>query len=295
MEQSGLRSFLLDFFMGGLSACVSKTAVAPIDRARLIYQHQSAIPELANQMPYSGTLDVLLRVPVEQGFFSLWRGNSVNMFRYFPTQLLNFMLKDIVKDGLHTMMNKPKPRTTMFFIYNLLSGGLAGAISLLFVYPLDYARIRLALDMNRGGPQFDGVFDVLAQTYRECGISGWYQGYSSAVLGIVLYRGVYFGGYDIGKHLLSQGSSIFAKFLLAQMVTIFAGIVSYPLDTIRGRMMLRPLSGKKLYNNLIECTMDIISKEGIGALFAGSVGNVMRGIGGAFILVLYDEFLRAIS
>lgn len=38
----------------------------------------------------------------------------------------------------------------MFFLVNMASGGLAGAGSLCFVYPLDYARTRLASDVGSG-------------------------------------------------------------------------------------------------------------------------------------------------
>lgn len=38
-----------------------------------------------------------------------------------------------------------------FFGTNMASGGLAGAGSLLIVYPLDFARTRLAADLGKGG------------------------------------------------------------------------------------------------------------------------------------------------
>jgi solute carrier family 25 (adenine nucleotide translocator) protein 4/5/6/31 len=36
-----------------------------------------------------------------------------------------------------------------FFVMNLASGGAAGATSLTFVYPLDFARTRLAADVGK--------------------------------------------------------------------------------------------------------------------------------------------------
>jgi solute carrier family 25 (adenine nucleotide translocator) protein 4/5/6/31 len=44
----------------------------------------------------------------------------------------------------------PKTEKLKFFLGNLASGGLAGASSLLFVYPLDFARTRLAADIGKG-------------------------------------------------------------------------------------------------------------------------------------------------
>ena len=40
------------------------------------------------------------------------------------------------------------------FAINMASGGLAGALSLCFVYPLDYARTRLASDVGAGKRAF---------------------------------------------------------------------------------------------------------------------------------------------
>jgi len=78
----------------------------------------------------------------------LWRGNLANVIRYFPTQALNFAFKDTYK----TMFGRPdaKKEKMKFFLTNLASGGLAGASSLLFVYPLDFARTRLAADIGKG-------------------------------------------------------------------------------------------------------------------------------------------------
>ena len=52
----------------------------------------------------------------------------------------------------------------MFFMINMTSGGLAGAGSLCIVYPLDYARTRLASDVGSGKAQFDGLFDCIKKT-----------------------------------------------------------------------------------------------------------------------------------
>jgi solute carrier family 25 (adenine nucleotide translocator) protein 4/5/6/31 len=74
---------------------------------------------------------------------SLWRGNTANVIRYFPTQALNFAFKDYFK----SMFNFKKSESYgKWFAGNIASGGLAGASSLLFVYSLDYARTRLAND-----------------------------------------------------------------------------------------------------------------------------------------------------
>jgi solute carrier family 25 (mitochondrial adenine nucleotide translocator), member 4/5/6/31 len=89
----------------------------------------------------TGIVDAFVRIPKEQGFLSFWRGNLANVIRYFPTQALNFAFKDVYKQIFMSGVDK-KTQFWRWFAANLASGGAAGATSLCFVYPLDFARTR---------------------------------------------------------------------------------------------------------------------------------------------------------
>jgi len=195
------------------------------------------------QTPYKGIGDCFKRVIAEEGFVSLWRGNTANVLRYFPTQALNFAFKDYFKRMFSFTVAKDGYWT--WFAGNLASGGLAGATSLFFVYSLDYARTRLANDnksAKKGGErQFNGLVDVYKKTMATDGISGLYRGFVVSCVGIIIYRGLYFGMYDSLKPVLLVGDlkgSFLASFLLGWGVTITAGLASYPIDTVRRRMMM---------------------------------------------------------
>jgi len=138
----------LDFALGGISAAVSKTAVAPIERVKLLLQTQDANKKITKDKQYKGIVDVFVRVPKEEGFSAFWRGNLANVIRYFPTQALNFAFKDQYKKIFCPY--DAKKEFWKFFFGNLASGGAAGATSLMFVYPLDFARTRLAADVGKG-------------------------------------------------------------------------------------------------------------------------------------------------
>lgn len=71
--------------IGGTSAAVSKTCVAPIERVKLLLQVQDANKNIAVEDRYKGIGDCFSRVYREQGFVSFWRGNLANVLRYFPT------------------------------------------------------------------------------------------------------------------------------------------------------------------------------------------------------------------
>lgn len=48
-------SFAKDFLAGGISAAVSKTAVAPIERVKLLLQVQAASKQIAADQQYKGS------------------------------------------------------------------------------------------------------------------------------------------------------------------------------------------------------------------------------------------------
>jgi len=139
-------NFAVDFMIGGVSAAVSKTVVAPIERVKLLLQVQDANKKMAPEQKYKGIGDCFIRVNREQGFASFWRGNLANVIRYFPTQALNFACKDFYKKTLCPY--NPKKNPYKFFAGNMASGGAAGATSLTLVYPLDFGRTRLAADVG---------------------------------------------------------------------------------------------------------------------------------------------------
>jgi solute carrier family 25 (adenine nucleotide translocator) protein 4/5/6/31 len=75
----------------------------------------------------------------------LWRGNWVNVIRYFPTQALNFSFKDYFGKKLRPEKGSDKWKIALA---NIISGGLAGCFSTMFVYPLDFSRTRLGVDYS---------------------------------------------------------------------------------------------------------------------------------------------------
>lgn len=285
--------FAKDFLAGGISAAISKTAVAPIERVKLILQVQAANKQIEAGKEYKGIIDCFVRIPKEQGFAAFWRGNLANVIRYFPTQALNFAFKDIYKQIFLGGVDQ-KTQFWRYFVGNLGSGGAAGATSLCFVYPLDYARTRLGADVGKGNArQYTGLVDCLKKTVKSDGIIGLYRGFSVSVQGIIIYRAAYFGCYDTARGSLPdpKNSPFIVNFAIAQVVTICSGILSYPFDTVRRRMMMQSGRAKAdiMYKNTLDCWVKITKQEGGRAFFKGALSNVFRGTGGALVLVLYDE------
>ncbi|KFP27774.1 ADP/ATP translocase 2, partial [Colius striatus] len=230
---------------------------------------------------YKGIIDCVVRIPREQGVLSFWRGNLANVIRYFPTQALNFAFKDKYKQIFLGGVDK-RTQFWRYFAGNLASGGAAG----------------LAADVGKAGAdrEFSGLGDCLVKIFRSDGLRGLYQGFSVSVQGIIIYRAAYFGIYDTAKGMLPdpKNTHIVVSWMIAQTVTAVAGLTSYPFDTVRRRMMMQ--SGRKgsdiMYSGTLDCWRKIARDEGSKAFFKGAWSNVLRGMGGAFVLVLYDEIKK---
>ena len=191
---------LFDFFAGGLAGIIAKTATAPIERVKLLLQTEHENSKLKTK--YLGIADCFQRCVREEGFLSLWRGNGVNVIRYFPTQALNFSTKDFY--GRLLRVNERQGSKGEFLLYNILCGGLAGSTTTCFVHPLDFARTRLAVDLGKSVTEreYKGLADCLKKVYGSDGFRGLYSGFAVAFLSIFVYRGLYFGIYDFGKKAL---------------------------------------------------------------------------------------------
>ena len=121
-----------------------------------------------------------------------------------------------------------------------------------------------------------------------------------------------------------RGAGFAAKFALGYSVTVTAGLLSYPLDTIRRRMMMT--SGGKdagKYKNSLDCGRQILASEGMKSMYKvnqharstqcsnmqlvcqvrsndadfalvmslcvqGAGSNILRGLAGALVLVSFD-------
>merc|ERR1711887_155854 len=267
-----------NFMLAGVAAGVSKTAAAPIERVKLLVQNQDEMIKQGRlDKPYKGVLDCTQRVLKTEGVYPFWRGNLANVLRYFPTQALNFAFKDTIKSIFAVPKDASNGRK---FATNTASGGAAGTMSLLFVYSLDFARTRLANDAKgKGGErQFNGLIDVYVKTLKSDGIQGLYRGFTISAVGIFTYRGMYFGMFDTLKPIfLGDSANVGLAFLLGWGVTVTAGLMSYPIDTIRRRMMMTSGGGVK-YKGSVDCGIQIMKNEGFMSMMKGAGANILRGL-----------------
>jgi solute carrier family 25 (adenine nucleotide translocator) protein 4/5/6/31 len=295
-----------DALAGSISGAVSKTAMAPVERVKLLMQLQGSVQGMSGKSAFG----VASHVYKTEGLLAFWRGNWANVLRTAGQAGLNFsfmdFFKSIASSGTVESVMIQRRNTTdenvkrrRQLVVSFVSGGLAGATSTTILYPTEFLRTRLAMDQGSSIQmrEFRSMSDVIVKTVRADGVFGVSQGYGIALWGSILYRLLYLGGYDGLKteylHF-KEGSgstiSLGERFLIAQSVALLAGTICYPIDSVRRRLMMqagKPLD-ERLYNGSIHCFREVWLKEGLRGFYLGLTPNLVRSIGGAIMLVVYD-------
>jgi solute carrier family 25 (adenine nucleotide translocator) protein 4/5/6/31 len=304
---------------GCLSGAVSKTFIAPVDRVKLLLQLQPTVPP-GRSPGYEGPLEAVRETLRTEGWRSFWRGNAPAVLRHVGTTAFTFTVKDRFRvrcvpaaappssspaapSSPSSRPPPPAPSSSprrQHLLASLASGGLAGGLSTLLFYPFDFARTRLALDLGRSrARQYPGgTRDVLGRIVAADGPGGIYKGVGVALFGSVLFRALHFGLYDFAKAELSppgEPPSLSRRFGIAQAVSLAAGTSCYPLDSVRRRLMMQSGLPKPAYSTALDCARHVLREEGPRGFFLGLTPNLLRSVGGAVLLVSYDEFQKLLT
>ena len=155
---------------GGMAGMVAKTVVAPLERIKILYQ-VSAEKFALRQVP-----KVALNIIQKEGFTALWRGNTATMLRVFPYSGIQFMVFDLCKTSFlkqHQRNDRLKRRNTddvikhfgLTPLESLVSGMIAGAVSVMCTYPLDLTRAQLALYKTHRTSKNIGFIGVIRHNF----------------------------------------------------------------------------------------------------------------------------------
>jgi solute carrier family 25 (adenine nucleotide translocator) protein 4/5/6/31 len=295
-EKGGATQVLTDLAIGGISGAVTKTAMSPIERVKLLMQTQDSNPDVISGkvQRYTGIGDCFSRVRSEQGMAAFWRGNLVNCIRYAPQQGSALAFNDAIK----SFFPKYNSKTQFWqsFGANLFSGGLAGGIANTICYPFEFARTRLASAVGTGKKTFNGIGDCIMKTVRNQGITGLYRGWSITVAGAFVYRAGQLGTFaqimSMNPYKEDKGiTGMIAAFVAAQVARNAVMPFNYPFDTVRRRVMLeseKPPS-ERVYKGSLDCAKQVLQKEGLKGMYKGMIPELARGVGGSMVIVAYDR------
>lgn len=276
---------------GGAAGAVTKSAVAPLERVKILMQVQGMKQSTA-EFKYTSIRQTINTVIKEEGVRGLYFGNGANVLRVVPVYGLKFVFNDTFKDLVRT------PGEPLGFVQLISAGSLAGLFQTCVTYPLETVRTRLTLGPGMG-VHYKGIVDVFRTTLKTEGVQGLYKGIGPTMLTGSPYVGLQMSFYEIFKRRVPEEGWMVqpATLLCGAAAGIIAQTITYPGDTVRRRMQTNGIKGEaKIYTDSIDCTRQIVKKEGVVGLFSGLRANLVRALPGAAIQFwAYDTMKSALD
>ncbi|GAB5364216.1 hypothetical protein AAMO2058_000950300 [Amorphochlora amoebiformis] len=272
---------------GAGAGLVTKTAIAPMERIKILFQVQGMMKE----SPYGRTIICAVRAVYSmEGLLGFWKGNAANCLRVMPNYALKFTFNDTFRD----MVKRPDQKK-LSFGQLMLAGSLAGMFQLTMTYPLEVLRARTSMS-EAFGNHYGGLVDCAVKTVRQEGVGALYNGYAISLLSGTPYVGFQMSFNTLLKRLMPRNGkgkiAIHHKLLCGALAGLSAQTIIFPGDTMRRRMQVDGINGQpKQYKNFVHCFQTIVRTEGVMGLYRGLMTNVVRCIPGASIqFVAYDSF-----
>ncbi|XP_061374975.1 mitochondrial carrier protein CoAc1 [Gastrolobium bilobum] len=298
----GVPVYVKELIARGFAGALSKSAVAPLERVKILWQTRTA------GFQFIGVYQSMNRLLKHEGFLGLYKGNGASVIRIVPYAALHFMTyeryKSWILDNYPILGSGPS--------IDLLAGSAAGGTSVLCTYPLDLARTKLAYQVadTRGSikdgmkgvhsqPAHNGIKGVLTSVYKEGGVRGLYRGVGPTLTGILPYAGLKFYMYEkLKMHVPEEHQkSILMRLSCGALAGLFGQTLTYPLDVVKRQMQVGNLQNAShedaRYKNTFDGLGTIVRNQGWRQLFAGVSINYIRIVPSAAISFTTYDMMKA--
>lgn len=262
MESSDFQAFVCKYGVLAGAQALAVTALAPLERCKLILQTQAQVkvPHVERYPSFSAYLRTVPRV---EGFRRFWRGNSASIGHIAVSTLLRYPLLPILLTP------------------NSLAVQSALGLGLLAVtYPLDLVRTRLACDLMRKAerPIYEGLVDTLVKTLSDEGFRGLFKGLSvglGAFLPLLLLEQAL--SYPVALYLKQHSDSMLEDQIKKHSISLaIAQLCLYPADTIRRKLQVAGDRNHEGVNSARQCCARLYRVEGIKGFYSGIMLNTLR-------------------
>ncbi|TVU34185.1 hypothetical protein EJB05_16016, partial [Eragrostis curvula] len=271
-----LPAYAKELIAGGTAGAFAKTAVAPLERVKILLQVGIAraldvkyfwysYEFLADSFTVYGVVPLQTRTEgfqslgIVQSLRKLWqcegirgfyKGNGASVLRIVPYAALHFMTYEQYR---HLILDNFAPSVGTGPVVDLLAGSAAGGTAVLCTYPLDLVRTKLAYQVknvgqpgnalgNSGQQQaYSGIKDVFKTVYKEGGARSLYRGVGPTLIGILPYAGLKFYIYEDLKSRVPEDykKSVILKLSCGALAGLFGQTLTYPLDVLRRQMQVQ--------------------------------------------------------
>ncbi|XP_014293963.1 calcium-binding mitochondrial carrier protein SCaMC-2-A [Halyomorpha halys] len=266
---------------GSSAGVVSRSCTAPLDRLKVFAQVTGKFYH-----PIKGLVSIVKK----DGFFSLWRGNGINMMKITPETACKFLVFEYVK----LLMGAQHRSLTIgerFFC-----AACAGVTSQSLIYPIEVLKTRMVI--REGRDKVHSLKNVYKTLIKNRGHEGLYKGYFSTIVGIVLFTGTDLCTYETTKIFLSERLKIDPKNVPLPIILlsgIFACItgqaVAYPLSMASTAVQA---SEKKIEARHV--LYDRFKRLGIYGWYRGSSMSYLKALPAVSLTyMVYERTLNALG
>lgn len=269
---------LTTLLAGGVAGAVSRTAVAPLERLKILFQVQVLSQPSGASPRYTSVSQALTSLWQREGIRGLFKGNATNCQRIVPQSGIQFVCFDFFALSVFDC-----PASELSPLQRLFTGGLAGAVAATCTYPMDLIRVRISVDF-RG--EYSGLFGGMRKVAAEEGAAALYRGLVPSLVGIVPYIGVDFMVFgELKKRLADDDGhvSVASKLLAGGVAGVCGQTVAFPLDTVRRILQVQSMSGGRKVKEgnptsrgMIDCMRGIVRRHGLVGLYHGYAANLLK-------------------
>ncbi|KAG7882739.1 hypothetical protein KL938_003162 [Ogataea parapolymorpha] len=268
----------LSLVSGGIAGALSRTAVSPMERVKVLQQVQGSTNS------YQGVFGSVRQIWREEGYRGLYRGNGINCIRVIPYSAVQYASYQRLKRFL------ARPDGSLSTESRLVAGTVAGFLSVLVSYPMDLVKTRLSvqtaqlrnLKSRASIEKPPGMWQSLVNIYRnEGGIPALYRGIMPTSWGVAPYTALNFTMYESMKELVPEKHRKNPAIALT-LGAISGGVgqtIIYPMDVLRRRFQVATLGGGEMgfqYKSTPDALVQIVRKEGYKGLYKGLPANIWK-------------------
>jgi solute carrier family 25 phosphate transporter 23/24/25/41 len=281
---------------GGVAGGVSRSAVAPLERLKILLQVQNPL-----NPKYNGMVQGLHHIWHTEGIRGFFKGNGTNCARIVPNSAVKFYSYEQASSAILWLYRRQTGNENAEHtpVSRLAAGACAGIIAMSATYPMDMVRGRLTVQTENSPSQYRGMFHAMSTVFCEEGPKALYKGWLPSVIGVIPYVGLNFAVYETLKEWVMKNKplglaedselNVVTKLACGAAAGTVGQTVAYPLDVIRRRMQM---SGWKdgasvvtgdgrnkapvHYSGMVDAFRQTVRNEGIGALYKGLVPNSVK-------------------
>jgi len=269
----------LQFFAGGFAGACSKTATAPLERLKVMYQ-------LSTDKKPPGIIAALRSIYADGGLRGLYRSNGANILKVMPEMGIKLLSYDKIKS-----LFGPEDQIALW--QRFIAGGLAGSFCHASIYPLDVIKTRLAAS----NAHYTGIWDCGKKILLQEGPFAFYKGMTPMLLSTIPNNAITLSLYSTLKdeivRVTDKDAGVFALAGASTVSSLIGQTLSYPFHVIKSRMAMNGAHGHpKTYTGIFDVARKTYAKEGYGGFFKGLTPTLLKHVPGQAVLFVTYETLK---